>query len=762
MLNKRSKHVWSSLGVLASIPLITTSCYGPTLGLDKNEDRVLSDDSSSGGLTASFFSYQSTANYFDVFLGKKDVKQVNFRNGALPLTPPNANSMENKTVRFTGYIVPQKSGSYTFAGCADDGIRIYIDGKDAIPDHFADSGEATFWKGAPISLEAGKKYPIKVEVQNGSGEYQFRLLWTNNGSFQLASHYRDSLDVNDDVIPGYTLPGRPYEPVNAARCNGYVIETKGSYTNPTTGQVENNKTLRTDRYTIGNSDWLKYVVPSSVLRPESEDADRELAECKVEPKFLDPDAPAGSEAAPLPVSDVNVRRAMVLFRRLAGINISPLDVRVKQMARLIKQGREKEAAHIATSNPSFYDITVRQMASRLSNRDEVPNIPLNDFIATYIGVTRDGVDARKLLTGSFLYRPKEVFLWAENSGSGAYVDSNEIYSQVDAMKHPLACVLERIKNLNYIPASFRQDIYHPLSGSAPNPDTAGVLTSRAFAEAHLTAGTNRRMIEKSVEHFLCTPIKEWRNANAPDVRVRRDVTRIPSSTRNQYTNECKLCHSVMDPLAGSFAKYDFHAGVIKYAPFFQESSDNPNETNIKRIIDDYQFRDPSNNPDTRLDVRTGANILRKINHNVSSRPFDTSIDQADLNAAGDQFVVPNKVLIGTGPVANRLVVEGHRTLDDSWENTAQPFTQAHFGWNGTQSGFGAGSFGELLANSDQFARCQVQKVYETVCKKKVKVQANTAGIEGELNGLAEQFAKTGYDLKGLFEVVGTLCMEEVE
>ena len=72
------------------------------------------------------------------------------------------------------------------------------------------------------------------------------------------------------------------------------------------------------------------------------------------------------------------------------------------------------AARVATRESGFYNHVVRDMAAKMSVLNESVRTPLNDFIASFIGVTRDQTDSRELLTGNFFYMG--------NSGAGVPSD----------------------------------------------------------------------------------------------------------------------------------------------------------------------------------------------------------------------------------------------------------------------------------------------------------------------------------------------------
>lgn len=80
------------------------------------------------------------------------------------------------SVRWTGQVSPEFSETYTFATVSDDGARLWVDGKPLI-DNWAPHG-TTEDKGQ-VTLEAGKRYAVRMEFFQGSGGATARLLWSS-------------------------------------------------------------------------------------------------------------------------------------------------------------------------------------------------------------------------------------------------------------------------------------------------------------------------------------------------------------------------------------------------------------------------------------------------------------------------------------------------------------------------------------------------------------------------------------------------------
>jgi hypothetical protein len=247
-------------------------------------------------------------------------------------------------------------------------------------------------------------------------------------------------------------------------------------------------------------------------------------------------------------------KARKIYERLAGTKLAIDSPIVAQMAALLNKGDMAGAAQIATQDPDFYNITVKLMALQLSTRDETIKTPMNDFVASMIGVTRDMRDARELLTGNFYYRGSGT-----NIRSDLVKDlliSNNHYADLETNRVNLAANLVRVEG---------QVLATSETTSVANPDPAGVLTSRTFMGEHALAGTNRRLVEYTFREFIFVPLNELADTGASDARIGRDIDRFPAGDHMKFQTSCKGCHTVMDGFRGAFAKWDFDGMGIKHS-----------------------------------------------------------------------------------------------------------------------------------------------------------------------------------------------------
>jgi hypothetical protein len=264
-----------------------------------------------------------------------------------------------------------------------------------------------------------------------------------------------------------------------------------------------------------------------------------------------------SSAHAADASPDSMLKAQRLYRRLTGVPLNPSDQRLSQMASLIENGDAEKAAAIATDDPYFYQVTVKDMAALMSNRTETPFVGLDDFQATFIGAVRDDLDARTLLTGNYIYRARPHIASSEPSRS-----SNDHYKDIDSSP------------VDYQSALVKQE------PQWPGVETyAGLLTTRAWAIAHYDAGTNRRAVVYAIQEFLCTPIDAWKTAHLPDIYVGRDVDRcsggkwdpnqkrcVGEANTKVFQDQCRTCHAGMDAMRGAFSRMDSLNGSFVELP----------------------------------------------------------------------------------------------------------------------------------------------------------------------------------------------------
>ena len=242
-------------------------------------------------------------------------------------------------------------------------------------------------------------------------------------------------------------------------------------------------------------------------------------------------------------------QAKRMHDRLVGI--PPSSAVLDSMTTKIQNGDTVGAAYEAMENPAFYNTTLKDFSTPWTNREGSVYSDLNDFSATVIGMIRDEVPFTEVLSANIVY-----------IGS-ADASNNVAYSQTDNDHY----VELQQRNVNLgDPNNLIQTQQTSLPGNVlPASATAGVMTTRGFAESFLVAGTNRAAVRNAMFNFLCKDQEDMRDITARPDFIRQDVTRSPGGDSNIFLTDCLTCHAGLDGLAGAFAYYDFDEENLQIA-----------------------------------------------------------------------------------------------------------------------------------------------------------------------------------------------------
>lgn len=359
-------------------------------------------------------------------------------------------------------------------------------------------------------------------------------------------------------------------------------------------------------------------------------------------------------------------QAKRIHDRLTGV--PPLSAVLDSMAAKIDGGDAVGAAYDAMDNPAFYNSTIRELAAPWTNRERSIYVDLNDTIATVIGVVRDDVPFDQVLFEDIVY-------------VGSANSTAIPYSQTDN-DHYLDLQLNRIDLSD--PANLERRRQSDLPNTPIGVDqTAGIMTTRGFAEAFLVAGTNRAAIRFAALNHLCMDMEDFRDLTAHPDKIRQDVSRSPGGDSNIFLNDCLTCHAGLDGLAGGFAYYDF-------------------DEELQQL------------------VYTDANVQPKFLNGAGTFPF------------------------------------GFETGNDNWINYWRTGPNEFVGWNaaGGGSGSGAKSLGTEIAQTRQFAECQVKRVFEKVCYR----SPNGPADEQAVANIATLFEANNRSMKRVFAETAVHCM----
>lgn len=433
--------------------------------------------------------------------------------------------------------------------------------------------------------------------------------------------------------------------------------------------------------------------------------------------------PAPVDIAVASISDAGIEKAQIIYTRLTGVKKAATEKVITDMADLIKSGNLVGAAALATEDAQFINTTVRDFAAKMSNRAETINVPLNDFIATFMGIARDNIPATEALTGNYFYmanrdpnvNPRTGMVgggpWPSAPVPGRLIEdvlrSNNHYESLETGRYDLNAVLikTRQKVLNAKAAS------QGGLQAVDMPDPAGVLTSRQWLKEHAFAGTNRRLIEFSLREFLCTPIEMAADAGGPDDVVGPDIDRLPGGDNSKYMNNCRSCHTILDSFRPAFAEWTFGKDFPKNVNYTDDIADTDDEDVAMGMKKDDRF----------------AGVSFKYNK------------EADKD--------PSKV----------IYPDGRRTINSKWVNYALTGSnKINFQFpEEMTSGTGVNSFGLLLSRSPKFNKCMAERAFRQVCKRDVVSTDATL-----INTAANAFRNANYNMKVLFQniVVGDQCL----
>lgn len=245
-------------------------------------------------------------------------------------------------------------------------------------------------------------------------------------------------------------------------------------------------------------------------------------------------------AAPASAQMDDIDRARRMHDRLAGVPPDPGTLAT--MAGHIGNSRPDLAADLAMQNPAFYNVSLKNFVTPWTNEAQTVFEPLNDYTATVIGMIRDDVPFNLILSEDIIY-----------TGTNGLVTPNHEHTSND---HYQALEDDGI-DLSDDTLLIRRTQSGLPGSQVSSGEAAGVMTSRAAAEAFFSAGTNRAMWRFTAINHLCRDMEELNDITRPGDRIRQDVTRSPGGDSEIFLNTCFGCHAGMDGLAGAYAYFEW-------------------------------------------------------------------------------------------------------------------------------------------------------------------------------------------------------------
>lgn len=123
-------------------------------------NELLDDQGERGGLTGHYFKGRN----FDTPIMSRTDPTINFD---WSVVPPPGLPHDDYSVRWTGWFAPQTTGTYSFKTVSDDGVRLWIDGKQVIDDWTIHPAQTDV---ARVPLKARTRHRIRLEYFQAGGQ----------------------------------------------------------------------------------------------------------------------------------------------------------------------------------------------------------------------------------------------------------------------------------------------------------------------------------------------------------------------------------------------------------------------------------------------------------------------------------------------------------------------------------------------------------------------------------------------------------------
>ena len=397
--------------------------------------------------------------------------------------------------------------------------------------------------------------------------------------------------------------------------------------------------------------------------------------------------------------EASLDQARRLYERIS--SLPPSDNEVAQMAQLMAEGKTDQAAFIAMNNNGFYTLTLRNMFTPLSNEEKLLDLPLTDFAATAAGLVRDNEEFHQILHADVIYTAN---------------DEAQTYTQDFTVGNPPVIVT---LNSNTPERPLRR-----ANGAFDNVNNAGLPPE----------GKVRPIIRSDESYRDNLHYSDLENNFSSNwIEVLQKRTQSETIYSASYVTPGDERVPLMD-IAGLLTTRQFSSAAYSggtnrrpYAMLMEnfmcnnlESVHNSNlpDTYVRQDIDrspagdDMAFQTQCAGCHTHMDAASGAFVL------FDYRGDRTFWNSPDLNNPN------NKIFRLAG-----LYPAGHRPTGNSWKNLLRFGPNSRLGFrqiNGVGSldqGTGLKSFGLLMASTEAFSECMVEKTFEQVCFRSFKSEA---------------------------------------
>ncbi len=439
-------------------------------------------------------------------------------------------------------------------------------------------------------------------------------------------------------------------------------------------------------------------------------------------------------------------RAYLFYIRITGVVPYVNSTEFQEVWELIDAGNEYEAALKVTENKNLINIKLKNYMIDWTNRAVNKNVNTNDMLFLMLGLIRDNVDFREVLTSDLMYKvshdgmiyhfpPYGSISYTPGSSSGGFLTYEE---HLDGVTYRPG----QIHNIYNNGGTFEKIVYTNIDNAivdlhqflqpsdritfsdldTTNPGRwvgrestlrdqnkiAGVMTTDQFAREFYNAGTNRRALQYVFKNFLCTEYEDISDTTVDAQYVRRDVDRYPNNDVSKHLNFCIGCHAGQDSLSRAFYYHDRNANYPNPFTLYSDSSFNSHNSN--KLDKNVVFADGFSVKDN--------GIYNGINYN----DYWENLWVTGKNQERLKFVEFHSETLGGGKGNN---------------------------------GVGVKELGHYLSQAGAFSSCMAERMWEMVC-----VNRNDSSYKINEEVLTSFFIQEDHNMKKLIAKVMTLCSVE--
>ena len=498
--------------------------------------------------------------------------------------------------------------------------------------------------------------------------------------------------------------------------------------------------------------------------------------------------------------------AVLIHNRIVGVPAQ--GDTLQKMIDLLREGKAQEAALLATEHPFFYDFKLRALFSPWSNREGSVSNPLNDMVATMIGMVRDDVPFNEVLSGDVVYdraddhespppppRPHDptgdIRIGIDDSYYNYAVRAQETY-QNDFKNYQASGKLDALSNSSAYKSSHEAytkaysnyiEAFQPIHQEHQQNNAVIDRTTseyNKYDQAHGEMYQKYRALYKNHQDAK-DAYTEWQSAYKERYTQPGYTFADPSTSYKHYLKRFKQSEhthkdtTMQGAISGvlstnAFAESFYNAGTNRRATAFvlknflchemEQLHDTKTPSHWVRQDVDRSPGGDSNLFDEKcvgchagMDALSGWSTYYDFNRQLIYTEGKVQV-KVGRNFFSDQGRVYGK---GLSP-KNELIPGPREHANNEFKNLWTEGPNTSLGWRGESSGQGAQEFGEMITRSKAFSSCMARHVYKSVCY----LDPEEGAAKTKHEQLAEQFEKNNYNMRKLFATTAVSCLTKEE